>query len=209
MAWKHFDFDGRWDEFWAAWCSDDVQDQLDRDMRWWCAEQAYLGADGERPTWTRQPLWELSRTDFWANKFMDRANEITQDFYGEYANVAKARGLPRLRPDAENYGMCDCDGDGDSDGDGKCNGECRGAFERAFDEAYKRAMRELAPRPGTLESLVMVMGGEYLAPALRKVAKLLFPGCKVTHRGHPVTVRTPEENVRLSPIDYYFDKHRV
>lgn len=83
MEWQYFDLDGHWDAFYKVWCSDEVQSVLLRDMETWCATQAYFNTDGSRPTWKRgDPIWSLSRTDYWFTKCLDRAQLIDEEVNG-------------------------------------------------------------------------------------------------------------------------------
>jgi hypothetical protein len=197
-----FDFAARWPEFWEAWSAPDTQAILEKDMRKWCAEHAYLKEDGTRPTWEPgDSLWNLSRTDYWNNKFTERANEImaerNSDSYDAYLDEMKAEGKTVKVYDED-----------DLDSDEAYDEWSWGKWKIVFDEA----MVELAPKPGTLPSLIMIHGGDFLNPALVHTAKKLFPGCRVTSRrrdttGRKITIHTPNGKILFSLYDFYFNTY--
>ena len=96
LTWRYFDFDAHWAEFWAAWSTPEVQSILKYDMDTWCATHApsSIKADGSRPTWTEgQPLWHLSRTDYWSTKIQDAAAEDLQRADACAKKTLSAQGL--------------------------------------------------------------------------------------------------------------------
>lgn len=160
--WPLYDFDAHWPEFWAAWSSDEVQTVLERDMKTWCATHAYQEPDGSRPTWTKgEPLWHLSRTDYWHTLHEDEVNEIVAARYdAEFAAFKK-----RL---AEEGRVIDDEDELDELFDEEVGWDRWAAVHNSF-----------KPKPGTLESLVLVGGHNFMAAALEATARKLFPDGQV------------------------------
>ncbi len=176
QEWKYYDFGANWREFLAAWKSADVQDVLFGDMQEWCSTHAYFEPDGSRPTWKRgEPLWHLSRTDYWATRHMDAAAEHIErnGCFAKFERTMAQQG----RRFSDPYG----------------------AFVA---HCYDAITEDMAPRPDTLESLVMIAGGEFLYDALAATARKLGFEDVVAHAG-PVLL--PGEKLVFDFMQYYFD----
>lgn len=162
QTWTVLDFDAHWPQFWQAWTTDEVQYSLEEDMAFWCEDHAYPQG-GVQPTWNPgDPLWHLSRTDHWdeiiSEKVEKRMDELFPDPYGCYKRTMQASFLPVLDPDT--------------------------FFETVIGTEWhamsEKLYAEYKPQPGTLESLVLVTGANYLAFALAVTACVMFPDKRVT-----------------------------
>lgn len=163
QKWTLFDFDAHWADFWAAWITDDVQYALEDDMATWCVEHAYRRPDGTHPTWQPgDPLWHLSRTDHWDDVISEavdaKMDELLPDPYGAYKRTMHASFLPVLDPDAFFETIL------------------REEWQAMYDAEYDKHK----PKPGTLESLVLVTGANYMAFALAVAACHMFPDKRVS-----------------------------
>lgn len=163
-AWAPFEFEAHWVAFWTAWSSPEVQSILEWAMVEWCREHAHRQPDGSAPTWrTGQPLWHLSITEFWIARFVDLANARMDalypcDAFQQYKRTMRARGLPHATDPYDFYTT---------------------VFSRAWEEAFDDVLREKEPRAGTLDSLVLFGGRNYVFEALAATATRMFPGERV------------------------------
>jgi len=161
-TWRYFDFDAHWAEFWTAWSRPEVQSILKEDMDSWCATEAYFEPDGSRPTWTEgEPLWHLSRTDYWSTKILEAANEEMERAEACAKKTLSAQGLDLNEYRKRQWGPGD-----------------REEYEDEPDELSNRMFEEIMsryePKYGTIESLILYMGRNFMCYALLKTAQLMF-----------------------------------
>lgn len=185
--WKLFDFDAHLDAFWEAWNEDNVQSELDDVMWEWCAQHAPL-RNGAPPTWRRgEPLWDLSSHDRWDGMIEDAANEnfnkIWRPSYSLYARTMKAQCLPVMDLDAFDE-----------------------MVRESVHESYLKLLQEYEPKPGTLESLVMFGGRNFLSLPLAICARNMFPDSAIVLGVPPGTnnefVLLPTEGIVFDIEDY-------
>jgi hypothetical protein len=162
VAWTLYDFDAHWPEFWAAWTDDIVQDVLGHDMAAWCERHAPRNCDGSVKQWRPgEPLWHLSRTDFWDEIISEQVeahlDSLYPDPYGAYKRTMEAQFLPVVDPDTFSETIL------------------RDEWMAMYNEAYD----DYAPKRGTLESLVLICGKNYMTWALAFAASILFPDSDV------------------------------
>lgn len=198
MEWAYYDFDKHWEEFYAVWSSDAVQSVLVEDMAEWCRSEAYYTADGSRPTWCKgEPLWQLSRTDYWDNKFLVESQRIDEETNGPRRYKYFADAMRR----AANIEY------GDED-------EMHKAY---YTIVLERIQKSMEPKPGTLESLVLFMGRNYIHEALLTTASLLFGEENVSEEENSeegLFVVVDDQRLVFDLLGYYFwtrdnDRHFV
>jgi hypothetical protein len=110
---------------------------------------------GSELLWNKsEPLWQLSRGAYWSRENNVRLEKYVAAEYGPNGRRHLAEALCR----AANIKTP------------------RGAWDLLMQE---KLYQESLPRPGTLESLVLIEGEEYLHDALLATASSLFPECRV------------------------------
>lgn len=147
--WRFYDFENKWDEFWAAWKRPEVQAQLDDDMTRWCT----YDLRGHQ-TWVQGgDLWPYARTDYHAQRMTVKANEYMR----EHRCVRKFRAAQARLGVRYAY---------DDDA------------AQAFVESggWEEVERMFRPAPGTQEANVLMMGANYIARTHAYAAQALFPG---------------------------------
>ena len=161
-AWRFYDFQANWDEFYNVWMSDPVQVVLEPHMQEWCTHEAYYDHTScglVKPTWHRcRDLWTYSRTDYHCQKIIDRVNEYVDknECFSRYLQAQRRFGI-ELQQDDNGYQ----------------------AFWNTCNE-HIHALCE--PAPGSLEANFLCGGANYLAPALKAAAQVMFPDCDVEIR---------------------------
>jgi hypothetical protein len=182
QKWKNYDFGANWGEFIRTWKISSVQAVLFYDMQNWCKEQAYYLPDGSKPTWKRgEPLWHLSRTDYWAQKQMDAANDYIErnDCFNKFKRTMAQQGRT----------FCDDD-------------DARFAFHEI---CWEQIADDVAtPLPDSLESLIMVMGREYLCDALATAATEMEVDDTVVQTPDCL-ILLPNKHMVFDFMSYYFD----
>lgn len=187
--WTLYDFDAHWPAFWEVWTMDEVQYALEDDMLDWCFERAPYTADGVRPTWhPGDPLWHLSCTNHWDAIITDRVDAkmdvLFPDPYRAYKRTMEAQFLPVVSEETFHDTI----------------------FFEEWHSTYDKVYKECQPRHGTLESLVLVMGSNYLVFALAVTACLLFPDKRVfivrNGTGNDFVV-LPDDGIVFDLIGYY------
>lgn len=189
MEWQYYDFDAHWGTFYKAWESDEVQWVLFDDMQGWCATEAYFEADGSRPTWKRgEPIWSLSRTDYWWGKLLDEAQRVDEEVNGPHRHQHFRAAMLR----AANIRYID-----EED-----------LHEAYFSIVVSRIEEDLKPKPGTLESLVLFSGRNFLHYALMATARILFGEDRVDEIEHPVEgwFVIVDDHVVMDILGYHFWK---
>lgn len=192
--WKVFDFDANWTEFWQAWNDDEVQEVLAYDMENWCEFHAPRNPDGSAPTWRYgDPLWHLGRADFWDDvlepQIDARLLAMYPDPYRCYKRTMQAQHLPVLDKHKFNEAI----------------------MFRVWESEYDKLRKELEPKPGTLESLVLIQGKNYLTWALAFTASIMFPDSDIiiarNARGDMFTL-LPKEGIVFDLLDFYMHKYQ-
>jgi len=171
QEWKYYDFDEHWDEFLKVWKSESVQEDLDTAMEKWQEDSPTYTYTGDtpklRPYERGDPLWEFGRTDYWACKispFDDDETDICHTaFVKAVMNVHPGlifRGAPkpgRVIPER--------------DMDLECNFY---TISGALGEECERQHIKNAPKPDSLESMIMMMGKNFIREPLFTAAWMLF-----------------------------------
>ena len=160
MAWRYYDFDANWDKVYKVWQGDAVQDVLEQDMDDWCDERAYYDRDEDghlrKPTWHRgDSLWQYSVTDYHAERSLEAANLLmeTENMAVQLLAAVRRGGL-----DITLDQLCG-------------RNEPTETWNRAFEECKRRCQ----PKRGTLESMILWAGEEFLQEAHFVCACELFP----------------------------------
>ena len=197
LTWRYFDFDAHWAEFWAAWSTPEVQAILKYDMDTWCATQAHFEADGSRPTWTEgEPLWHLSKTDYWGTKIQDAADKDIERATACAKKTLSAQGLDLNEYRKRQWGPGD-----------------REEYEDEPDELWDRMFEEIMsrhePKPGTIESLILFLGRNFMCRALLKTAQLMFGEEECGLFEEPCgdeVVLIPNQKLAFDLLYYFFSK---
>jgi hypothetical protein len=188
QQWKYYDFDANWNEFLSVWKTDQVQTELEEDMATWCENEAYYITDEhgnkKTPIWTKgEPLWHLSRTDYWSNQLDKKAQyEIAQyDLVNTFHNRLEQVLGQTFTKDLITQLF----------------------HEKCYDYIYDH----YKPKPDTIDSLILVLGKNYISTALLTVAELLFPDCEVCFENHNTagdTILIKEHKLVFDLLDYYY-----
>ena len=190
--WKFYDFDANWDDFYRVWTMPDVQNMLKKNMDYWCKHEAYVELDNNTPTWNiGDPLWHLSRSDYWLEKIsqkvenkMERENTVA---------VYKKRmeaiyGFPIFTNDI-------------------ADNDDPPLYETIYKTCYDAIWEDFEPKKGTIDSLIMIMGNNYMTDALYLAAKKLFPTNHVLYDEDQYGTRTiliVEKFIVFDLMGFYF-----
>jgi hypothetical protein len=142
--WRLFDFDAHWPEFLAMWNAPEAQQALHDSMYEWCVENAY-----DRIYDPATPLWRYSRTDYWSERMVKQAEERAER---EGLRATFRRRMRDVLP-----GM-----------------SVKQAEDYFNATAMPQLVAEAEPRPGSLESLIVVQGKNFLSWPLLVVAETMF-----------------------------------
>lgn len=181
QEWKYYDFRSNWTEFLKAWKSPSVQDVLYEDMQNWCRDHAYYEPDGTKPVYKHgDPLWKFSRTDYWATKHMDAANDYVEqnDCVAKFKRTMEQQGRKFSDDDA--------------------------AYEAFFEICFDDICSLFEPKPDTLESMIMIMGGQFLYPAMAEAARVMELDDYIVQTEEGV-VLLPGKKLVFDFTGYYFD----
>lgn len=158
-------------------------------MHEWCAEHAPQTTDGPATWKPGDPLWHLSACSYWDDLIAMRTYDLFHvtypNAYDNYVKAMRARGLP-----------CLMSADAFFDSEGVC-------------EELDRLEERVQPRPGTLDSLVLMGGRDFLAEALAVTAAILFPDDHVYlayangQRRKGLRVIIPERRLVLDMVDFF------
>jgi hypothetical protein len=181
QEWKYYDFRANWDEFLRCWKSDAVQDELEYDIQDWCENHAFLMPDGSNPAWKRgAPLWRLSRTDYWHQK----NNAAAEEYVERNGCLAKFKRTMEQQ--------------------GRVFRDRHTAWEAFYEICWDQIIKDVEPKPDTLESMILVMGGGFLYNALSTAARRMFPVEDVIYaKGGMVLL--PEQKLVFDFMTYYYD----
>ena len=155
--WEYYDFNSNWDAVYKIIQSDEIQNVLKDDMDDWCINET----DNKRFKY-REPLWEYSRTDYFSQKILDKANEHMEehDIWSTYKkHYKKVIGKSLFKKNNNS--------DDDSDNEYEGDSEIYNNVFNEIEELYR-------PKKGSLESMVLVMGANYLALTYVAIAEKLF-----------------------------------
>lgn len=155
QEWSYYNFDANWDKFYEVWKDPKTQNILEKDMKVWCKHEAYFDSDGKKPKWNKgSPLWNLSRTDYHSTKMLDKANEKNdrEQIVETYRKQMEIKTGKKIDDDE---------------------------FDEMCIELFEKLEEEFEPKPGTIDSLILVMGKNYLTRTLKYCAKQLFPNDNV------------------------------
>jgi len=202
--WKYYDFDANWSEFLKVWKSEEVQEELDMTMENW---------ERDNPTYTYtddthklriyergDPLWEFGRTDYWACKIYedprdkDETDITVKAFAKSMMNVHPGlliRGKPkpgRVMPE--------------------CDEDLVGQFyttSGAMSEQMDRQHAKRAPKPDTLESMIMMMGKNFIRDPLFVAAEMLFgDAILIKDIDGNSLILIPHEKIVFDLYNFYF-----
>lgn len=182
QEWKYYDFRANWAEFLSCWKSDAVQDVLYRSMQAWCENRGGTLPDGSKRTWKRgDPLWHMcNHSDYWCTRTIDAAEEY----------IERNDCLAKFRRTMEQQGRVFYD---------------RRSLEEAFHHVcFDQIMKDVEPKPDTLESMIICTGSAYLYNALDTAARRMFPGEDVVCTAEGM-VLLPGKKLVFDFMTYYFD----
>lgn len=176
--WTRFDFDANWAEFWKHWNMDVVQDALEQQMKVWLEDPAFE----DYPPWRRgDALWEYSKTDYWVEKHVNLAFEHIEE-HGLVQKYARTK---------RNLGFCLTD---------------EQAFEGFLETCFGEIEEQFHPKPGSLESLIMISGKNFIMPVLYEVAELIFGNCiMVEDYDENWVVLVPDQKIVFDLYNWYFE----
>ena len=195
QEWKYYNFDDHWDEFLKVWKSENVQRKLDSEMHTWMkdyptivykrrerlVERTYVQTPGGGkylPSYTEynpdtdkksrmynrgDPLWKFGNDDgdYWDEKIHDDDDENfamnRNSFVRSMANVhpgfiVRGNKMRSTRQDLDEFFM----------------------DNPAHDEHCDMQREKNAPKPDTLESMILIGGKQYLIKPLFHAADMLF-----------------------------------
>lgn len=181
---RFYDFEKNWDEFYKVWTSDEVQDVLEPDMQAWCEHEAYFEhtEDGmKKPTWKRcDDLWRYSKTDFHAQRNLDKCNEYVQTSgcVEKYEQAMSRSGI-KFSDKVQAY---------------------EAFWNVAGDELYKM----FQPKPGSLEANILFSGANYLAGAMEVAAQKMFPDGFNILLEHENDMVIANDNLIFDFVRFYF-----
>lgn len=185
LDWKLFDFDENWAAFRVAWEDERVQLELDDAMDDWCNGN-YHGTPWKRG----DPLYKFSRTDFWAREIDEAASEFVDSQPGafrEYTSLMARKGFHHV---TDYYDF-----------------ECSDLEHRISNEELRQIERKFGPAPDSLESLIVIMGKNYLVEPFARCARIMFPtsGVQVTEddtgNNH---IWVEDEHIYFDIYDFFF-----
>jgi hypothetical protein len=202
QEWKYYDFDEHWDEFLKVWKSESVQEDLDEVMEQWQEDNptyTYTGDTHKLRTYERgDPLWEFGRTDYWACKISpdddDETDIAARAFVKSLTNVhpglifrgatKPGRLVPERDMDLElNYYM----------------------LSNVPNELYEQQYKKNAPKPDSLESMIMMMGKNFIREPLLTSAYILFGDAELIKDvdGNSL-ILIPHEKIVFDLYNFYF-----
>lgn len=188
--WTFYDFDKNWTTFYKIWQTDEIQEILKKDMDNWCIYEAFYKhqSDGTmvKPIWSKgEPLWHLSRTDYHATKIWNISNKrienerMITNYEKRMIEIcpSKYTKMSKDEINIEFYDICS----------EKINDEC-------------------SPKPHTLESLILVMGKNYISDALFACAEKLFPNNDIIYyHGNGNIDKTDNDQIYIYDHKIVFD----
>jgi hypothetical protein len=188
--WTFYDFDKNWDEFYKVWKTDDVQNILKKDMDNWCINEAsytYMD-DGTliESTWSKgKPLWHLSRTNY---HYTHVCNVVEDRIKKERMVYHYKKSMEQVFPSKYikmSYGDL---------------------YEEFSSICFENIINECSPKPHTIESLILVMGKNYISGALHACALKLFPDNKVIfYNGNGKNSDTDNDEIYILEKKIVFD----
>jgi hypothetical protein len=194
--WQFYDFDANWGSFLEVWKSAAIQSALKPHMDSWCRSHAYdTDARGNRPAWREgDPLWHLSRTDFWDINIRDSVdshidkNRMVEHMSRTMKNVMARPNITKDRCVDTLYAVLQSSGE--------------------YDLLYER----YSPKPDTIESLILVLGKNHLSHALFHVANMLFPDDDLvltTDEEQIDIILVPDKHVVFDLLDFFYAKYEL
>lgn len=185
--WKFYDFDKNWDVFYKVWQTDEIQDILKKDMDNWCI---YEYGTVVKPTWSKgEPLWHLARTDYHDTQIWKRIEERIKN---ERMVYYYKRTMDNIFP--SKYKKMTLD-------------QIKTEF---YDICSEKIYEECSPKPHTIDSLVLVMGKNYISNALYACAEKLFPYNEVIFyngngtNGDSDEIYIREPKIVFDLLDFYY-----
>jgi hypothetical protein len=195
QAWQLYDFDANWPIFLEIWKSAPIQSVLKPHIDQWCIGHANTDGNGNRPSWSEgDPLWQLSRTDFWDLNINDSIDtHINTHRYVE--NLQKTWRMNLTRPNCSRHQATDA------------------MYEiMRISGEYKRLYDLYSPKPDTIESLILVLGKNHMSHALFHVAHHMFPHddiiFTIDKQGHDV-ILIPALHTVFDLFDFFYDKYEL
>ena len=188
--WTFYDFDKNWDAFYKVWETNEIQNILKKDMDNWCISQAYYKHldDGTmvKPTWSKgKPLWNLSRTDYHHTHI---SNVVEDRIEKERMVYHYKKSMEQVLP--SKYRKMSHDD----------------LYEEFCMICFKNIFDECSPKPHTIESLILVMGKNYISDALHACALKLFPDNEVIfYNGNGRNSDTDNDEIYILEKKIVFD----
>lgn len=202
QEWKYYDFDANWDEFLKVWKSEEVQEELDMTMKNWERDNPTYTYTDDTPKlriYERgdQP-WEFGRTDYWSCKISPDDDDET-----DIAARAFVKSLTNVHP-----GLIFRD----KPKPGRVMPERDMDFELNYytlsnvpNELYERQYKKNAPKPDTLESMIMMMGKNFIRNPLFVAAEMLFgDAILIKDIDGNSLILIPHEKIVFDLYNFYF-----
>jgi hypothetical protein len=190
MEWSFYDFVVHWDVFLRQWKSREIQESLEVHMQYWCEFQAFPNIDDSVPQWRKgDPLWHLSRTDYWNVKIC-RQVDAHLDRNKYYENYKQS--MERVY--------------------GKPLKHCQNSFDYLMmvSGEYDNLYGFYSPQPDTIESLILVSGKNHISECLYTIACDIFRNQEVLmvkdDRNNDM-ILIPEEKKVYDLLDFYYWKY--
>ena len=181
--WSIYNFDTNWDTFFSVWKCDDVQDTLKAgidDLMHLRARRASLQAPAE--CWNiGDPIWHLSRSSHHDSEMLKKAEQYIRD--KNIFNIYKKR----MREISNKIFANDDQ-----------------AYEHFTSTCLASIKDTFKPKTGTLDSLILVGGKEYINDAIYKCASNIFPGEELIMNMDTVIV--PERKIVFDLYGFYWAK---
>lgn len=179
MGWSYYDLDKHWGKFFETWSSDEVQTVLYNDVKDLC--QASL------PLWRKNdPLWQLVEDGWFWSRWGYRMQMLEEATYGKDIRKHSKSAICRAANIKASEGFVDV------------------LVARLREDLYK----ESRPKPGTLDSLLLIPRRELLHTALLETACHLVPDSRIfsldIESGSYVVL--PDEHLVLDLLGFYWFK---
>lgn len=153
MSWSYYNFNSNWNTFKTIWYTDIIQTILEEKINNWIVNNnaCCIWQKGE-------PIWFLSDSPYWDDRAMSLTNKYIYDnniFSNFIKSYHNATGIIF-----------------------KKKKEAKSIFQK---DVVSKLKMDFYPKDGSIESLVLLGGRNYVSSALYKVCTQLFPNREVIY----------------------------